>query len=451
MQLLSRSKSQSDSTEKRGTKPGDQSNELNLESFLESRDFIGAITFLKYNKKDEFLSELWSGYCYFHLGEYKQALEIYRTLLASTADEKNKKKSKIDWGDRVQGEVAAELTVYQAICQFMLGDNEDSKTSVKQFKEQKVKKKSEFIDRLNELVMRLELHLAHKFDDEESIGSLTKGLPETTPNQLCLASIHYLRAHYQEAIDIYKRVLLDKRDLSALPVYLAMCYYKLDYYDVSQEVLNSYLAKYSSDSTHLSLIGSNLRACNHYRLYNGKAAENELKQLIDRSSSNFSFGKELIRHNLVVFRNGELAYQILPSLVDVVPEARLNLGIYHLKQNDIENAYKLMKDVKPAVPNDYILKGVTNAAYGQVEKNFNGLSSTEYLKKAQQYFQIVGTSASECDTIPGRQCMASCYFLMKQFDDVLLYLSSIKSYFYNDDTFNFNYGQGRQVGGFFFT
>lgn len=52
-------------------------------------------------------------------------------------------------------------------------------------------------------------------------------------------------------------------------------------------------------------------------------------------------------------------------------------------------------------------------------------------------------SASECDTIPGRQCMASCFFILKQFDDVLLYLSSIKSYFYNDDTFNFNYGQAK--------
>lgn len=415
-----------------------------MESFLESRDFVGAITFLKYNKKDEVLSELWTGYCHFHLGEYKQALEIYKTLRSSAADEKNKKKLKIDWGDRVQSEVLAELTVYQSICEFMLGEYEDSQTSLNKFKEQRVRKKSEFIDKLNELVQRLELHLAHKFNDEESVSNLTKSLPESTPNQLCLASIHYLRAHYQEAIDIYKKQLLDKRDLSALPVYLAMCYYKLDYYDVSQEVLNSYLAKCSSDSAQLSLIGSNLRACNHYRLYNGRAAENELKQLIDKSSSNFSFGKELIRHNLVVFRNGELAYQILPSLVDVVPEARLNLAIYHLKQNDTENAYKLMKDVKPAVPNEYILKGVTNAAYGQLEKDFNGLTSAEYLKKAQQYFQIVGTSASECDTIPGRQCMASCYFLMKQFDDVLLYLSSIKSYFYNDDTFNFNYGQGRK-------
>ena len=38
----------------------------------------------------------------------------------------------------------------------------------------------------------------------------------------------------------------------------------------------------------------------------------------------------------------------------------------------------------------------------------------------------VGASASECDTIPGRQCMASCFFLLKQFDDVNIYLSSVK-------------------------
>ena len=47
----------------------------------------------------------------------------------------------------------------------------------------------------------------------------------------------------------------------------------------------------------------------------------------------------------------------------------------------------------------------------------------EHLKKAQQYYQLVGASASECDTIPGRQCMASCFFLLKQFEDVLVFLS----------------------------
>lgn len=67
----------------------------------------------------------------------------------------------------------------------------------------------------------------------------------------------------------------------------------------------------------------------------------------------------------------------------------------------------------------------------------------EQLKLAQQSFHLVGSSASECDTIPGRQCMASSYFLAGQFEEVLVYLNSIKSFFVNDDTFNFNYAQVR--------
>lgn len=35
-------------------------------------------------------------------------------------------------------------------------------------------------------------------------------------------------------------------------------------------------------------------------------------------------------------------------------------------------------------------------------------------------------STSPLDTIPGRQCMASCFFLLRQFEDVLIYLNSIK-------------------------
>ena len=61
-------------------------------------------------------------------------------------------------------------------------------------------------------------------------------MEDIVEDQLSLASIHYLRSHYQEAIDIYKRILLDNREYLALNVYVALCYYKLDYYDVSQEV-----------------------------------------------------------------------------------------------------------------------------------------------------------------------------------------------------------------------
>ncbi len=85
---------------------------------------------------------------------------------------------------------------------------------------------------------------------------------------MCLASIHYLRSHYQEAIDVYKKILSEHRDYIALNVYVALCYYKLDYYDVSQEVLAVYLQQFPD-----SVTATNLKACNHYRLYNGKAAE----------------------------------------------------------------------------------------------------------------------------------------------------------------------------------
>ena len=80
------------------------------------------------------------------------------------------------------------------------------------------------------------------------------------------------------------------------------------------------------------------------------------------------------------------------------------------------------------------------------------------LEVAAKNFKAFGESASDCDTIAGRQSMASAYFLWKQFDEVLLliccthiqigkyfkvlvYLSSIKTFFANDQLFNFNYGQ----------
>ena len=64
------------------------------------------------------------------------------------------------------------------------------------------------------------------------------------------------------------RFFLCCREMLAVNVYLAMCYHKLDYYDVSQEVLASYVQTHPD-----SAIAINLKACNVYKLYNGKAAE----------------------------------------------------------------------------------------------------------------------------------------------------------------------------------
>lgn len=104
-----------------------------------------------------------------------------------------------------------------------------------------------------------------------------------------------------------------------------------------------------------------------------------------------------------------------------------------LKNDEVEEAFKLVKDLDPTNPREYIIKAVAYLMYGQKK------DSRDHLKTAQQLFQLVGASATECDTIPGRQCMASCFFLLKQFDDVMVYLNSIKSYFETDDDFHWNF------------
>jgi len=45
--------------------------------------------------------------------------------------------------------------------------------------------------------------------------------------------------------------------------------------------------------------------------------------------------------------------------------------------------------------------------------------------------------------------MASFFFLYRQFERVRLYLNSIKTYFSNQDNFNFNYAQAQTAAGYF--
>lgn len=380
-----------------------------LQDFIEDRDFLGALTFLELQRsaaRDEKLL-LWLGYSAFHAGEYKKAIEAYSDLM------------KIP-------NFNPEIHAYKSCCYYALCQYDEAY-------EECVKSPE------TPLQIRLMYHIAHKRGDENTMLMYHKKLGESIPDQLCLAAIHYLRSHYDEANDLYKKLLLDNREYNALNVYVALCYYKLDFFEVSNEILQVYL---STNPTSITAV--NLKACNQFQLFNGKAAEQELKTIQSAAESGNIFNdSDLLRHNLVVFRGGENALQVLPPLIDIIPEARLNLIIYHLKNDSVQEAYKLIKDVEPTVPREYILKAVVHAVLGQETEN------REHIKLAQTLFQLVGGSASECDTIPGRQCMASCFFLLQQFEDVLVYLKSIKAYFPNDDDFNWNYGIASAAAGEF--
>jgi len=408
-----------------------------LFQFLEQGDYVGAMVLLEFERKTQGERTnllMWLAYAAFHNGDYQKSLDIYTQIIERevSSGEKNKtdgQKPKPNVAKPIAGiggNAASDkfdpvVYAYQGICHYALCQYEEAEAAAKKAPAD------------NPLVNRLIFHTAHKRNDDVEMMKYHQLLTDSTEDQIGLAAIQYLRSHFQEATDIYKRLLVENREHWALNVYIALCYYKLDYYDVALEILQTYLATPHGQN---SITAVNLKSCAHYQLYNGRAAEAELKALQQNSNVGEKVfqDNDILRHNLIVFRNGENAMRVLPPLIEVIPEARLNLVIYYLRTDEVNEAYNLMKDLEPSVPREYILKGVVFAALGQKT------GSREHLKLAQQLFQLVGASASECDTIPGRQCMASCFFLLRQFEDVLVYLKSIKAYFANDDDFHWNYG-----------
>jgi intraflagellar transport protein 56 len=382
-----------------------------LEDMIARRDWMGAIALLQFRTKTGLMkpeqSQPWIGYCAFHLGDYKLALETFQEMLR-----------------RPDADPVNHLHV--ACCLFNLGLYHEALEAVAK-------------GPATRLATRLQFHCAQKLGDETNLMKFHQKLSDSLEDRLSLAAMHYLRGHFQDATEIYKRALTERRDLFALQTYTALCYYKLEYFDVAGDILAPYLEKFPD-----SLNAVNIKACNQFRLVDGKAAEAELKPVLEQlAASSQNFENDMLRHNQVVFRGGENALQVLPPLLDVIPEARLNLAIHHLRALEVGEAAKLMKDVEPSRPPEYILKAILAATQGQASH------SAEQIRVAQQYFQLVGASQSEMDTIPGRQCMASFFFLLKQFEDVLVYLNSIQPYCGNDSAFNFDLGVAQAAAGHF--
>nr|CAD7416256.1 unnamed protein product [Timema poppensis] len=167
-----------------------------MEDFLNARDYTGALIVLEPrllvmsptprslsqfggSKGNE--TEMWIGYCAFHLGDYKRAMSVYEALTHT----KNP---------------PADVPTNLACCYFFLGMYPEAQRAVERAPASRLK-------------TRLCFHLAHKLGDEKKLMEYHQQLEDIIEDQLSLASIHYLRSHYQEAIDIYKRILLDNRSL----------------------------------------------------------------------------------------------------------------------------------------------------------------------------------------------------------------------------------------------
>ena len=393
-----------------------------LEDFLHRRDWAGATTLLEHRRSfpgqdgEESPSTTleWLAYVHFHAGDPGKALELYRTLLR-------------------EADPNPTHHVFAAACLFYLGRYDEAAAEADKGPDTKLR-------------TRVLFHCANTKDDEATLMQYHSQLGDSVEDQLSLASVHYQRGHYQEAVDIFKRLMLEDRERVALNVYVALCYHKLEYFDVSCELLETYL------NTHpTSPIAVNLKACNVFKMRDGKAAELELGALSKDGATRASTddAHDLVRHNRAVFRDGDGAVRVFKPLMNdggVPPEARLNLVIHFLRLGEPFEALALVADLEPATPQEYVLKGVTHAVVGQTAAS-ETRDAREHLKLAQQCFQIVGSSASECDTVAGRQSMASCFHLLDQHEDALVYLKSVAEFSKDDDDFHWNFGMCAAASG----
>ena len=381
------------------------------EEFIKNRDFEGAITLLEHEKllnRENINNQLWLAYSYFHNGDFPSALEIYNNLM---------KKPNYDLN----------LHTYKACCLYAL-------TKYKEGLEEAKKGIS------SELNNRVKFHLAFKLGQgQEVIDAHSKLNQNSIFDQLTLAALHYLKNEQEEAIEIYKKIYMDKK-YDALNIYLSMCYYKNEYFDIALDLVNHYISIHPD-----SVIAVNLKACIEYSSNgNDKEAKKILFDLQEKTKkSDLIEDNDILRHNLAVFDTSDSTSNKLKTfsnLLDIIPEARQNLIIYYLRNDQITQAYNLIKDMQPITTKDYILKAIVHCVMGYQQQSENPIELNDNLRKAQTFFQSIGASTSECDTIEGRQCMASCFRLGGMYNDELIYLDSIEQYMKDDDDFNYNYG-----------
>ncbi len=108
---------------------------------------------------------MWLAYSAYHLGEYKKALDSYQELIDGGSDDQM-------------------LHVYMGCCLERMGWYTEA--------EEKAAKGPAC-----PLQNRLLFHLAHRLNDENKLMMHHQKLADTTLDQLSLASIHYLRNHFQ--------------------------------------------------------------------------------------------------------------------------------------------------------------------------------------------------------------------------------------------------------------
>eukprot|EP00468_Gymnochlora_sp_CCMP2014_P012189 CAMPEP_0167748846 /NCGR_PEP_ID=MMETSP0110_2-20121227/5066_1 /TAXON_ID=629695 /ORGANISM="Gymnochlora sp., Strain CCMP2014" /LENGTH=490 /DNA_ID=CAMNT_0007633909 /DNA_START=273 /DNA_END=1745 /DNA_ORIENTATION=- len=274
------------------------------------------------------------------------------------------------------------------------------------------------------LKSRLLMHLHHKSGDGKKTTSYQKSLSNDEESELALAAVEYKRGRYQKALYIYKNVFDKQNGYIALKVYKALCHYQMGAYSTALKLTDSYL---KSDPN--SRFAANLRASTIFQTKDEAAAKAELSRFASHTGIGESaFDSQMLEHNRRLF---ELALE--PEATQdfaSIPVALGNIVTALIRQNDFENAFEIVEDMKLETMQELVVKGVVFSVLGQADYN------DDMVNEARNLFLSVGQSPSERNTILGRKCMASYHFLGKEFKEAAVYLESVKKFANNEEHYN---------------
>lgn len=411
---------------------------FDLETYLQNRDYAGALTLLRLRRQQRNGSDnvgsakaepsglenwrtctWWLAYCHFQSGDFAGALDYFDQLLQSQSDQRagpdlgSASLNRKDGGnDDKEKEDEDQWRLGRACCLYYLGWLEDAEYAA-------------LGTQRHALCNRLLYLIAHRRHHGEQVlldryQQLSLASPE---DQLTLASTSFSQRNFQESIEIYKRLVQQHkhRDLGAVHVYLAMCYFKADYYDVALDLVAAYLVSHPD-----SFFATNLKACSHYRLYSGQEASQVLGEFMRKNPhhpcaqitrvgdgdgggvSDYAGAREVGVHNAVLFRAssigndsggsgggmseligpmgaisaGAAAVTTLRPLVGVIDEARLNLVLCHLQHREYQHAFELFEDLEPSTPSEHLVKGILHGVIGEQTR------SKEHVFLAEKHFHV---------------------------------------------------------------
>lgn len=422
---------------------------------VENGDFVGALTVIgEPRSNDEDNKSLWRAYCLSRLGQHAKAKEIYIDMLSSGEN---------NGGDDC-GVSRNTIMLYLSIVYCRLGDfsSAEELALAVDFGD----KDDGLIRQESSLRVRILLHIAQRTRNETKVSEYRQQLTDSLEDALAAAAVDFsFRNRYEDAAVVYNKILArDGKELAlsvfryvaicGLALYLppcltfspsrqfcsALCLFRQGSYEESLAAGDFYLQVEPE-----SPFAVNLRACNMHHLCDdgGKSALDLLTSQLPSHSSREPH--PLISHNVVALKGGEKALSTWPKLLKSVPQARLNLALYYLMGGEVEAATDLMNEVEADSPQSHLVCGILHAR--RAETCACGEEQEDALELARHHFLSSGGASTECDTVNGRQSMASYLFLMNQFEDALHYLDSIREHQQEDDAYYWNRGMALCASG----